>query len=39
MKNFKTLLLITVFTLGMTSVVNAQKVAYINAEQLIAAMP
>ena len=39
MKNFKTLLLITVFTLGMGSVVNAQKIGYINAEKLIAAMP
>lgn len=39
MKNFKTLLLITVFTLGFGSIASAQKVAYINAEQLIANMP
>jgi outer membrane protein len=39
MKNLKTLLLIAVFTLGINGAVNAQKVAHINAEQLIAAMP
>ena len=39
MKNFKNLLLIAVFTLGIGGVVHAQKVAHIDAEKLIASMP
>jgi len=39
MKNFKTLLLIAVFTLGVGGVANAQKVGHINFEKLIAEMP
>lgn len=39
MRNFKTLLLIAVFTLGLGGVANAQKVAHIDFEKLIAEMP
>ncbi|MCL7753818.1 OmpH family outer membrane protein [Polaribacter sp. Z022] len=39
MKNFKTLLLIAVFTLGVAGVANAQKVGHINFEKLVAEMP
>ena len=39
MKNFKTLLLIAVFTLGVAGVTNAQKVGHIDFEKLVAAMP
>lgn len=39
MKNFKTLLIIAVLSLGVSSAVNAQKVAHINFELLIASMP
>ncbi len=39
MNFIKTLLLITVFTLGFTSVNAQTKVAHINSEELIAAMP
>ena len=39
MKNFKTLLLIAVFTLGLAGVTNAQKVGHINFEKLISEMP
>jgi outer membrane protein len=39
MKNFKTLLLIAVFTLGVAGVTNAQKVGHINFEKLVQEMP
>ncbi|KGL61693.1 OmpH family outer membrane protein [Polaribacter sp. Hel1_85] len=39
MKNFKTLLLIAVFTLGVAGVANAQKVGHIDFEKLVAEMP
>lgn len=39
MKNLKTLLLIAVFTLGLGSIANAQKVGHIDFEKLIAEMP
>ncbi len=40
MKQFKTLLLIAVFTLGMTSFTQAQsKVGHISTDELIASMP
>jgi outer membrane protein len=39
MKNFKTLLLIAAFTLGVAGVTNAQKVGHIDFEKLIAEMP
>lgn len=39
MKNFKTLLSIAVFTLGVAGVANAQKVGHINFEKLVAEMP
>lgn len=39
MKNFTKILLIAVFTLGTIGVANAQKVAHIDAEKLIANMP
>ncbi len=39
MKNFKTLLLIAVFTLGLSTIANAQKVGHIDFEKLVAEMP
>lgn len=39
MKNFKTLLLIAVFTLGLGGVANAQKFGHIDFEKLVAEMP
>jgi outer membrane protein len=39
MKNFKTLLLIAVFTLGLGTIANAQKVGHIDFEKLVAEMP
>lgn len=39
MKHFKTLLLITVFTLGLGGVANAQKFGHIETDKLIAGMP
>jgi outer membrane protein len=39
MKNFKTLLLIAVFTLGLGGITNAQKVGHINFEKLVEEMP
>jgi len=39
MKNFKTLLLIAVFTLGLGGVANAQKMGHIDFEKLVAEMP
>ncbi|MGJ8743798.1 OmpH family outer membrane protein [Polaribacter sp.] len=39
MKNFKTLLLIAVFTLGVAGVANAQKLGHIDFEKLVAEMP
>ncbi|MFY9243318.1 MAG: OmpH family outer membrane protein [Polaribacter sp.] len=39
MKNFKTLLLIAVFTLGVGGVANAQKMGHIDFEKLVAEMP
>lgn len=39
MKNFKNLLLIAVFTLGLSGVANAQKVGHIDFEKLVAEMP
>jgi len=39
MKNLKTLLLITVFTLGLGGVASAQKIGHIDFEKLVAAMP
>ena len=39
MKNLKTLLLIAVFTLGLNSIANAQKIGHIDFEKLIAEMP
>ena len=39
MKNFKKLLLIAVFTLGLGGVANAQKVGHIDFEKLVAEMP
>ena len=39
MKNFKSLLLIAVFTLGLGGVANAQKTGHIDFEKLVAEMP
>ena len=39
MKNLKTLLLIAVFTFGISNIANAQKSAHIDTEKLIANMP
>ena len=39
MKNFKSLLLIAVFTLGFGGVANAQKMGHIDFEKLVAEMP
>ncbi len=39
MKNFKTLLLIALFTLGLGGVTSAQKMGHINFEKLISEMP
>ncbi len=39
MKNFKTLLLIAVFTLGLGGVANAQKMGHIDFERVVAEMP
>ena len=39
MRNFKTLLLIAVFTLGLGGVANAQKFGHIDFEKLVAEMP
>jgi len=39
MKNLKSLLLIAIFSLGLINVTNAQKIAHINTEKLVANMP
>lgn len=39
MKNLKSLLLIAVFTLGVSGVANAQKIGHIDFEKLVAEMP
>ena len=39
MKNLKNLLLIAVFTIGLGTVANAQKVGHIDFEKLISEMP
>jgi outer membrane protein len=39
MRNFKTLLLIAVFTLGLGGVANAQKFGHIDFEKLVSEMP
>lgn len=39
MRNFRTLLLVAVFTLGVGVVANAQKIGHINFEKLVAEMP
>ena len=39
MKHFKTLLLVAIFTIGLSSIANAQKTAYINTDQLLTEMP
>lgn len=39
MKQFKTLLLVAIFTIGLGGVANAQKTAHINTDLLIAQMP
>lgn len=39
MKQFKTLLLVAIFTLCIGGVANAQKVAHINTDKLLAEMP
>lgn len=39
MKHLKTLLLVAIFTMGMSGVVNAQKTAHINTDKLFAEMP
>lgn len=39
MKNLKTLLLIAVFTLGVTGITNAQKIGHINYQRVIDNMP
>ena len=39
MRNLKSLLLITVFTLGLGGVANAQKMGHIDFEKLVAEMP
>jgi len=39
MKQFRTLLVLAIFALGFTQVGQAQKVAHINTEQLIASLP
>jgi len=39
MKHFKTLLLVAIFTIGLGSVANAQKVAHINTDLLLSEMP
>ncbi len=39
MKNLKAIILIAIFTLGFAGVSNAQKIAHINAEKLVANMP
>lgn len=39
MKHLKTLLLVAILTLGFTTTANAQKVAHIDTDKLIASMP
>ena len=39
MKHLKTLLLSAIFIIGLGSVANAQKIAHINSDQLLAEMP
>lgn len=39
MKHLKTLLLVAIFTVGLGGVVNAQKIAHINTDKLLAEMP
>uniref|UniRef100_UPI0030DCA2D9 OmpH family outer membrane protein n=1 Tax=uncultured Polaribacter sp. TaxID=174711 RepID=UPI0030DCA2D9 len=39
MKNFKTLLLIAVFTIGFAGVTNAQKIAHVDYQRVIDNMP
>ncbi len=39
MKHLKTLLLVAIFTVGLGGVANAQKVAHINTDKLLAEMP
>ena len=39
MKHFKTLLLVAIFTIGLSSIANAQKTAHINTDKLLTEMP
>ena len=39
MKHLKTLLLVAIFTVGLGGVANAQKIAHINTDKLLAEMP
>ena len=39
MKQFKTIVIAAVFTMGMVQIANAQKVAHINFEEVVANMP
>jgi len=39
MKHFKTLLLVAIFTIGLSSIANAQKIAHINTDKLLTEMP
>ena len=39
MKHLKTLLLVAIFTIGLGGVANAQKIAHINTDKLLAEMP
>lgn len=39
MKHLKTLLLVAIFTVGLGGVANAQKIAHINTDKLLADMP
>ena len=39
MKHFKTLLLVAIFTFGLSGIANAQKTAHINTDKLLTEMP
>lgn len=39
MKHFKTLLLVAIFTIGLSTIANAQKTAHINTDKLLTEMP
>lgn len=39
MKQFKTLLLVAIFTIGLSGIANAQKTAHINTDKLLTEMP